>query len=445
MKLTNNILIKSQAVALSLLIAATAASAQERVAGITMAEAVNIATTQNSSVLSARLDEKIARENYRQTNAIFLPQVNISYTGFITDNPLNAFGFKLQQKIVAPADFNPATLNEPKATSDIMTRFSAQQPVFNLDLIYQRKSAAVQLDAFRFRTQRNIEFIGWQVKQVYLQLELSWKAVEVLEEALLTARATYKQTNDRYQQGLLQKSDLLNVQVQLKGIETRLMEAKANVKNASDYLNLLMNKNQGIVYRPATSELDSVSQTMAVVIPSDRSDLQAMEAARSSYDLMIKSSKLSYIPRINAFGDYQLHDNRMFGFNANGYLAGIQLSWDVFKGFQVAHKTNSLTLEKEKMTLQLDEKKAQEQVELNKASRALAESRYKIEQQKEAVAHAGESFRIVQNRYGQGLTTTTELLQVQTQLSQEKLRLTEAYYERNNAIIYIEFLTAIHQ
>ena len=49
-----------------------------------------------------------ARADYRQTNAVFLPNITASHTGFTTTNPLMACGSKLNQEILTQNDFNPA-------------------------------------------------------------------------------------------------------------------------------------------------------------------------------------------------------------------------------------------------------------------------------------------------------------------------------------------------
>lgn len=120
------------------------------------------------------------------------------------------------------------------------------------------------------------------------------------------------------------------------------------------------------------------------------------------------------------------------------------MSWDIFKGFQTLHKTNTLVLERNKLVQQLEDKKEQGRTELSKASRELTEASFKIRQQQDAVDQSAEALRILQNRYEQGLVTTTDVLQSQSQLSQQKLAYAQAQFERNSSWIYIEFLTIIH-
>ena len=61
-------------------------------------DAVEATVKNNAEILLATLDQENAVAKFNQTNAVFLPQVTLSYTAVATNNPLNVFGFKLQQQ-----------------------------------------------------------------------------------------------------------------------------------------------------------------------------------------------------------------------------------------------------------------------------------------------------------------------------------------------------------
>lgn len=419
--------------------------AQDSIVPLQLNDLIIQATTNNKNIQLAKMDEQIAASNYKQTQAIFLPQVGLSYTAFTTNNPLNAFGFKLQQKSILQEDFNPAVLNNPSGTPDFMTQLNVQQPIINMDMLYMRKSALKQTELYQYKTQRTKEQIIYQAQQVYLQVQMAYDAQKVLQEALETAKAMYKFTNDRYVQGLLQKSDLLNVEVQIKTIETSLSDVKTNISNASDYISLLMNKPTGVIYSVG-APVTSTDNSLAVdTLSSNRSDFKAMQTAIESYDLAIKSTKMSYLPKLNAFANYQLHDKAMLGFGAGAYLAGIQLSWDIFKGNSTKNKIATQTLERNKMAEQLDNQKEESRVELNKTYRQFTDAVFKMQKQQTSVDQANEALRILQNRYQQGLVNTTDVLMAQTQLSQQKLAYTQAVFSKNVSLAYLQFLTSVNQ
>jgi outer membrane protein TolC len=360
-----------------------------------------------------------------------------------TNNPLNAFGFKLQQKSVSQSDFNPDLLNHPSGTPDFSASLNVQQPLVNMDMVYQRKGAEKQMEIYQYKKQRTQEYIRFEVQKAYLQLQLTYKAVTVLEEALATTKALLLFTDNHYKQGLVQKSDLLNVQVQVSSVENNLAKARSNIRNASDYLSLLMGSPSGMVYTTTGAAEITAAQTDSIsAVSANRSDFVAMKKAIEASDLMIQSGKMSYLPKLNAFGSYQLNDSRMLGFGAGAYLAGIRLSWDIFKGNATKNSLATQTLERNKLGVQLAQQQEQGNTELVKTKRDLSDIQFEITQYTAAIDQASESLRILQNRYEQGLVNTTDIMMGTTQLSQQKLALAQAIYNRNVTKAYLQFLTS---
>lgn len=429
-------------ITLSLLALASFAQGTSRL--LTLQDAVSSAIAQNKMLTAAALDEKIAASNYQQTSAMFLPRADVSYTALSTNNPLNAFGFKLQQQVVKQQDFDPTVLNHPGGVPDFMLQAGIQQPVLNLDMLYMRKSALKQTVMQHYKTLRMQDYITWQVKQAYLQLGLAYEALQVLQNALATARETYRFINDRYQQGLLQKYDLLNAGVQVKMLEKNMAEANSSIKNASDVLSVLMGKPTGITYSVEALPEDNYPATNDT-LPAERADFKAMETAIQSYNLMVKGTKMQYLPRLSAFANYQWHDRSLLRFGGGGYLSGLQLSWNIFDGFATRNKIAGQLAERDKLAAQLQAQKEENKAEVAKARRALQDAVYAIAQQQQAVGQSAEALRVLQNRYNQGLANTSDVLAAQTQLAQQKLGLAQAVFSRSSAAAYLQFLTEVNQ
>jgi len=415
--------------------------AQTNTSPLSLADAISKATQNNRAVNLSKLDEQIAVSNYKQTDAIYLPQVGLSFTAMSTNNPLNAFGFKLQQKSISQADFNPDLLNHPNGTPDFTTKIEVQQPLINMDMLCMRKGAAMQTEVYQYKTKRTKEYLTFQVQKAYLQLQLAYNALRVLEDALQTTKAVYTFTDNHYKQGLIQKSDVLNVQVQINTVESNLAKAKSNIGNASDYLSLLMGQPTGIIYTATDNTAMDTETDSTATIATNRSDFMAMQKAIEASNLMIKSSKMSEFPKLNAFGSYQLNDSRMLGFGSNAYLVGAQLSWDIFKGNRTKNTIATQTLERNRLAEELTQQKEQSNLELSKAKRDISDAAIEIATQKIAIAQAEESLRILQNRYEQGLVNTTDVLMATTQVSQQKFAMSQAVFNLNVAKAYLQFLT----
>lgn len=414
---------------------------QDSVKHLSLLEAIAASSLNNDAIRLSELDIRLSTAKFRQTDASLLPQANFSYSAFITNHPLNAFGFKLQQQSITAADFDPKMLNNPSATQDFSAKFELQQPLLNIDILYQRKAASKQVEVYEFLAERTKEYLRFETEKAYLQLQMAYDENKVLNEALATSKAVYKTSKDYFDQGLIQKSDLLNAELHVMSIETEVRGSQSGIQDASDMLSILMDRSPGTIYSIDPIVITDVLIADSAGLSNERSDFKALQKGMESYDMMIRSSKMSYLPRLNAFVSYQLNDKNMFGFNANAYFAGIQLSWNIFNGNRTKNTIAQQQLEKEKIVKQLDQKKSQAQLQINHARRQLSDAIVFMKQQQLAVEQATEALRVLQNRYTQGLVKTTDVLMAQTQLSQQKIGYVHAVLSYNLAAASLQFLT----
>jgi outer membrane protein TolC len=316
------------------------------------------------------------------------------------------------------------------------------QPLINVDLIYQRKAASQQIDIYSYKTKRTKEYLVFEVEKAYAQLQLAHQAVTVLNEALHTIQSIHESSKNYYDKGLLQKSDVLQAQVQLASTESKLAEAKSNVRNASDYISLLMGVKSRPVY--AVELLQEVIQVenLVTLISDERADFKAMKSALTAQEMMISSGKMSYLPKLNAFANYMFNDKTAFGFGSNSYLVGAQFSWNLFNGTSLHYRIAEQKIAHSKIEQQLNYQKEQSQLELNKTYRQLQDIQFSLQQHEASVNQSAEALRILQNRFEQGLVSTNDLLQSQTTLSEQKLHQAEARFKYNTTLAYLQFLTS---
>ena len=121
--------------------------------------------------------------------------------------PLYAFGFKLLQQSVTVSDFNPDVLNNPGQVDNFNTRIELSQPLINIDGWKERKAAGYQLEAANFQTERISDFIDLEVTKTYMQLQLAYKAIGVINKANETATENRKIAKNSLDQGMIQNAD----------------------------------------------------------------------------------------------------------------------------------------------------------------------------------------------------------------------------------------------
>ncbi|MFC4739605.1 TolC family protein [Flavobacterium ponti] len=421
---------------------AFSASAQDTIA-ISKKEILEKVNDANLQIKIAKENAASAKADYNQSNSLFLPSISASHTAISTTNPLMAFGSKLNQEILTASDFNPALLNDPNQTQNYATKIEVLQPLINVDGFYGRQAAKSKYEAFQLQTERTKEYLQLEVNKSFMQLQLAYKAVEVLEKANKTAQANLKLVENYAKQGMLQKTDLLSVQVRVNEVANQLQYAKSNVQNASDYLAFLLNEdNTNKVFKPI-EEIENGIEISAFEpkLISNRKDILAMDKSVEAYGKMTQMNKMSFLPRLNAFGSYELYDTKIFQTEAKGYTIGAQLSWSVFDGYKTIGKYQKAKADYEKAQTESQQYKAQSQLELNKTNRQLSDAENKVNLSKLALEQSQEAYRIRANRFKEGLEKTTDLLNSETLQFQKELEYLQAVFEYNFTKKYLEFLT----
>jgi len=396
----------------------------------------------NNSIKISEQDYNQARADYRQTNAVLLPNISISHTGISTTNPLMAFGSKLNQEILTAGDFDPSLLNNPGVVNNFATKIEFQQPIINMDGVYQRKAAKTKMQAVELQTVRTKDYLVFEVEKVYMQLQLAHKAVDVIEKALTTALANKNLAENSFKQGYLQKADVLSVEVRVTEVQNQFQHAKSNVQNVSNYLSFLMNENENILLQPSDSlSISAFTIEDFKTISKERADIKAMQLASDASKTMHKADNNAFLPRLNAFGSYELYDDTVFQGDASGYIIGAQLSWNILEGSKRFGKAQKSKAEYEKSKLQYEQYVSKSNLEFNKAKRLLLDAENELKLTKLALEQSKESLRIRMNRFKQGLEKTSDLLLTETQYAQKQLEYYQAIFKYNYAQLYLNFLT----
>lgn len=409
---------------------------------ISKADVLDRVSKDNQTLKISKEDFNQARADYRQTNAIFLPNIAVSHTGISTTNPLMAFGSKLNQEILTANDFNLALLNNPDQTQNFATKIEVKQPLINMDGFYQRKAAKNKMEAMTLQTERTNDYLVFEVDKAYMQLQLAYKALDVIEKALKAAESNKTLADNSFKQGYLQKADVLAVEVRVTEVKNQLQMAKSNVENASNYISFLMNDTSNAILKPSDSlTVNNFDLAMASQVSTERSDIKAMQLASNAYETMHKADKMTFLPTLNAFGSYELYDDKVFQGDANGYLVGAQLSWTILDGTKRFGKSQKSKAEFEKSKLQYEQYVSQSQLELNKAKRMFIDAENKLKLSKLAMEQSHESLRIRTNRFKEGLERTSDLLIAETQFAQKQLEYYQTIFEYNYAQAYLQFLT----
>jgi len=399
-----------------------------------------------SKNLSLKINEEnlnLSKANYRESLGAILPQLSISHQGFRTNNPVFAFGSRLNQGIFSQSDFDVNALNSPQAITNFTTTFQVAQPLLNINKLIQRKAANYAYQAKEFQNNYMTSALLLKVQTLYMQLQLTYESQKVIEETVKLVQKNYDQTNNFYNEGLIQKADILAVQIRLSEVKTQKQSVDNNIKNLSDRLKQLMQDNSEEVLKPIDS-LTVINLWEGNLVEDSNlntSDIKALELKKRSYDKLYEAQKLSFLPTLNAFGQFQYFDDEIFGTSSDNYFFGAELKWDIFKGYTRIANLQKQKAEAEKVQLEQKEYIEQKKNDIQESIRAIELADEQMNTQKIAVEQSEEAFRIINNRYKEGLEKTTELLASETRFSNIQLAYLQSVFNYNYSLLYYQFLT----
>ncbi|MBT8271599.1 MAG: TolC family protein [Flavobacteriaceae bacterium] len=431
-----------KAVVLGLFFLLTVSGWSQDAVRISKSEVLDMVLENNHQIRISEQEFLSSQADYRQTNALFFPNISISHTGFVTTNPLMAFGSKLNQASIRASDFDPDILNDPDQTQNVATKFEIQQPLINFDGFWKRKAARSTMEANQLNRQRTGEFLTYEADRAYTMLQLAERQLQVLEKNLKLAEANKTLAQNRFEQGLIQQADVLLFDVRFAEVSNQLQHARSSLQNASDYLAFLMNKTDHPIYLAGDSlKIDTSAPDIIPKLSPDRADIKAMDEVTRAYANASKADKLAFLPNINAFGSYELYDQNFFNGEASGYLVGIGMNWTILDGTKRFSKTKKSKAEYEKAKTEFEQYKYKSELELRKAWRQFQDAKNNLELTKLAKTQAQQALKIRSNRFKEGLERATDLLFAEVQASQKELEYYQSMVTYNSTLSYLNFLT----
>lgn len=410
---------------------------------LSLSEALKRADEQNFDIRLSESEIEISKADHNKTYSLFLPQITLSETFVTTNDPLNVFGMKLKQEIVAASDFNPVLLNDPKRIKNYTTKIEVQQPLINLDGLFGRSAASAGLKAAEEKRNRTIEYIHFEVKRNYYQLVLANASLKVIDQSLTAVKTFRDQAQKYFEQGLIHRSDLLLAEVQVLDVESKKLEAENLLKDASERLEFLMGMHGTEIIIPSDTLAISVnanSHPQKSISIDNRSDMKAMRYGITATEKMHAMNMWKLAPTLNAFGSYEMNENKIFGNQGKNWMAGLMLKWEIFKGWDHFGSIQKSSAQLRHIKTDYEKTRQKSITEIESASRNLNVMLKKTELTEEAVQQAGESLRIISDRYAKGLEKTSDLLMAETSYSKARLNYLQTLYGYHVNLFMLELL-----
>ena len=412
---------------------------------LTLNDALKRANEKNHQVQIARHKQDRASGQSLESWSGFLPKVTLSETFIRSDDPVAVFGGKLRQGIFNLSDFsgpggtsstmfmdpNLPKLNNPREFNNFTTAIEVQQPILNFDAILGRFAAASASEGYEYSLKRTQEAIAIQVEKSYFGLILARNKVHAIQKALKSIEAYVGEASAAYNKGLITKADLLSAEVRKAELKEQLLVAENDAKTAADMLRFILRIEGDVEIQPVDSI--TIEKNLPTVdlnqVPTERTDLKAMDAFERAASRKYKSKWMGWLPRLNAFGRYEWNGDALFDNDGKNWTLGVSAQWNILDGFARLGQTRTESANAEEMKIKYEEAKEKSSVELKQAYRELLSAQKRVMIAKTSVSQAEESFRIINQRFREGLERASEFLSREAALTNARLRLMKAKYD----------------
>lgn len=374
-----------------------------------------------------------------------LPSAGISANYLHSTDPVSVFGLKLKQGVFNQSDFAIDALNDPASFKNYTTQFQLNIPLINIDAFYSKSATRAMVKARSESLLRARQTLVFQIKSAYYALILSRESIQAVEDAISTSRAHRDNALAAFEQGMISRADYLTAEVRLGELAEQRIVAVNQMLAVNDGLKFLL----GISDEKFTIvPLDTLSLPAKQFTPvkpesqlANRADLQALNYQKKAAIHALRSSRSSWLPRLNAFSINEWNGSKLFQDDASNWTVGVQLSWQIFNGFGRLGNTRQQAARVQQAETQYRQHLHQARNEVTAAKRDLDAARQRIVAAQTAVRQARESLAITSERFQEGLEKSADLLTKQAAFTDARLRFLKARHDYHVARDFLIYAT----
>ncbi len=304
----------------------------QSVARFSLTEAQAYAVSHNLLRLNAQLDLESADSKIWETTASGLPQISgqMDYRHNVTSLPTIEFG---DQKISTGVKNN------------LTGNVTLSQLVFSGSYIVGLQASRTYKAISRLALEKTDKELKAQTAETYFLVQVARKQHALLFENLSLVDKLLADAKASYQQGLVQASDVMQLEVNRSLLQVECRQAERQASTTLQLLKYVI----GLAPSDSLQLSDSLEVLMGTVTadylliramdPETNIDVKISEVQKKSAELLLKLKQTEYLPTLSGFVDYQrAFTLPEFAFaKPNTVLAGLSLQMPIFSsGMRIA-------------------------------------------------------------------------------------------------------------
>jgi outer membrane protein TolC len=412
-------------------------------------EAIDYSHSNNKLALDSQSDVHMAELQKWETTATGLPQISadISYSNWIEQQisliPAEFFGGM-------PGDFVEVAFGTQQTVNGTVT---LKQKLFDGSYLVALQASKVYLEISKNAKEKTLSELRKVVTNAYGSVLLAEENISILDANIAVIEKSITELQKVYENGLTEAENIEQLQLTLSGLVSA-RNYNAIIKNlAYEMFNLTL----GLDIDTSVNFTDRMEDLVVKVLlsPTETSnsslenniDFKIAVNNMRSNELLFKLEKSKALPTINAFinGGYAGNNNR-FNFLDRSQkwfgasLFGVNMSVPLFSSLGRSAATQKAKIALEKSERALVNTRQELKIKIKRAQNELAFAQQDLETKKQAQNLAKRIEEKNQIKFFEGMASSFELSQAQTQLYTAQKQYMEAMLSVLNKHIALDVL-----
>ncbi|MEH7889211.1 TolC family protein [Elizabethkingia meningoseptica] len=297
---------------------------------------------------------------------------------------------------------------------------------------------------------QTISDIHYKTASLYLDLQKSLIFRKLIKEDIADQKLQLKEIKALYKNGVVLKSDVLRVELDLSKREMTLITIENDILIAMQKLNIILgipDEKTVIPEELDTEEYKNLSYDDFLRLALEHSfDYHLSEQQTELSRLHLKDIQANIRPKLGMYGEFYYANPQIFlyPYNPNWYslgIVGLRASFSLSSLYHNAQKVKAAKLEFEKEEVQHKNTEDEVRQRVKEAYLRYLEALEQIKLAEINVTQAKENARIIKNTYFNQASLVTDLLDADIQLLQTRFELESSKIIAQNKYYLLQNIT----
>jgi outer membrane protein TolC len=404
---------------------------------VTLKQCVDYALHNQPAVRQASIDELINEKNIRIGLADWLPQ--------ITSTDLYQHYFQGTSEAAAA---DPAAI----ATGQNLSEYSAlglqlNQVLYNNDVLQAAKAAKYSRQYYKENTFSSQVNVVSDVSKAFFDVLLSQKELDILNEDIVRLKRSLKDAYDRYQAGVVDKTDYKQATISLNNSLASRKQTEESVKSKLAYLKQIMgiskDHNLTLSYDSTRYEQETAIDTLQSLDVNNRIEYRLLQTQKNLDNINVNYYRWGFLPSLSLQGSYNLFylSNRfstLYNSSIPNSYAGLTLNIPIFTGTKRLQNLSKARLQVNRLDLDIDNSANTINTEYVQALSSYKSNYTDYKLLNENVGLAKDVFKVVSLQYREGIKTYLDVIVAQSDLRTAELNYYNALFQLLSSKIDLE-------